>query len=162
MHYTPLYEKDAVAYVGDGLDGIPPARGEIITFASKEAAYVRWTEGPRFNEIDMVSIFDLEKSASEATTMAPLTARATVAHAVRRVNDSEGETGVLRYLAAAGHLGSWNAIGQEVLQYVEGRLRVDPSMDLPFEQLNSDEVDRLISTAARTLLRDLFSGGEAA
>lgn len=162
MTVTPFYEGDPVSYVGDGLDGIPAARGKIMAFASAEAAHVEWTEGPRLGGIDMVSIYDLEKTASEATLLAPLSAPRITTSAVRKVMSSEGEHGVLQYLAATGSLETWGGIGQDVLSFVESRLRVDPSMDLPYEQLNNDEVDRLINTAARTLLRDLFSGGEAA
>lgn len=149
-------EGDHVDYLGDGLDGIPPAQGKIVAFASQSTAYVEWLNGPRAKQIDMVSKFDLEKSASETVVRAP----EITAISVRRAMNVEGVPGVLQFLAAAQQLGTWERIAREALGYVEGRLRVDDSMELPYEQLQPEEIDQVITTAARTLLRDMF--GEVA
>jgi hypothetical protein len=126
-----FYVGDHVDYLGDGLDGIPAAPGKIMLFASVTAAHVEWLDGPRTGQIDIVDCRDLEKSASVASMEAPrLTATS-----MRRVYNAEGEQGVLRYLSAIGHLDSWDKIADEALAYVLGRLKVDLSMELPYEQL---------------------------
>lgn len=155
---TVFLEGDHVDYVGDGLDGIPPAQGRIMAFASKTAAHVEWTSGPRQGGIDMVSIYDLEKSASIATVQAPTVSAGVL---VRRVMHREGSTGVLRYLSALNQLSGWEDIAAEVIGFVEAKLRSDASMDLPYETLTADEIDSLVRTSALVLLRDKFGEGAA-
>lgn len=147
-------EGDHVDYVGDGVDGIPPARGEIVAVAGQNAVHVHWFDGERIGKIDMVSKWDLEKSPSDAT----LTAPTITAHSVRRVMNVEGDVGVLNFLAAAKQTDSWESVAREALGYVEGRLRVDPSMELVYEQLRPDEVDQVITLAARTILTQAYGG----
>lgn len=149
-----FYEGDHVDYVGDGLDGIPTAQGKITAFASHVAAHVEWLSGARVGEIDIVHLRDLEKSASVASLESP---RMT-ATSVRRVFNAEGETGVLRYLAATGQLETWDKIAEEALRYVTGRLQVDMSMELAYECLTQPEAERIVASAAAALLRDKFSG----
>lgn len=147
-------EGEHVDYVGDGVDGIPPAQAKIIAVASRDAVHVQWLDGERVGKIDMISVYDLEKSASTATLAAPQIS----AVSVRRVMNVEGETGVLNFLAAAKQIETWERIAREALGYVEGRLRVDASMDLPYEQLKPEEVDRVIALAAHTILTQAFGG----
>lgn len=149
-----FYEGDHVDYVGDGLDGIPAAQGKIMAFASRTAAHVEWLSGERLGAIDIVHLRDLEKSASVASLESP---RLT-AHSVRRVMSAEGAEGVLRYLAAKGFLDTWDKIAEETVRYVQGRLSVDGSMDVPFENLTQAEAECIVAVAAVALLRDKFTG----
>jgi hypothetical protein len=148
-----FYETDHVDYVGDGLDGIPPAQGRIVAFASQSAAHVLWENGPREGGIDIVSLHDLEKSAALETVEPKVTAPMLV----RRVMKREGSAGVLRYLATNHQLDSWADIARDVEQFVESRLRVDASMELPYELLDPDSMELLIVASRQTLLRDMFS-----
>jgi hypothetical protein len=154
---TVFLEGEHVDYVGDGLDGIPPAQGRIMAVASKAAVHVEWLTGPRQGQIDLVEVYDLEKSASVAAVQAPTVSASVL---VRRVMHREGSAGVLRYLAALNQLISWEEIAEEALRFVESRLKVDASMDLPYETLTSEEIEALVRTSAVTLLRDKF--GEVA
>lgn len=154
MDRTVFLEGDHVDYLGDGLDGLPPAQGRIMALASKTAAHVEWLSGLRIGEIDVVSVHDLEKSASLAAVAAPKISAAVL---VRQVMHREGTPGVLQYLAAINQLSTWEDIAADVLRFVESRLRVDASMELPYETLRSDEVDEIIKSSALTLLRDKFS-----
>lgn len=156
---TMFFEGEHVDYVGDGLDGIPPAQGRIMAFASEKAAHVLWENGPREEAIDIVGLHDLEHSASLSTMSAKPSVTAPML--VRRVMKREGSAGVLQYLASTHQLDSWPDIARDILTYVESRLRVDSSMELPYELLGPDDVDRIITTAAQTLLRDMFSGEPA-
>jgi len=160
---TVFFEGDHVDYVGDGLDGIPPAQGRIMAVASntpgREAAHVLWGNGPREGQIDIVGLHDLEKSASLATMSSQ--ANVTAPMLVRRLMKREGSSGVLQYLALNHQLETWTDIANEVVRFVESRLRVDASMELPYELLDGDQMDNLIVTSAQTLLRDMFSEGAA-
>ena len=152
---TVFLEGDHVDYVGDGRDGIPAAPGRIMAVASQNAVHVEWVDGPRTGMIDMVSVYDLEKSASESTIAPPTI----TAHSVRRAMNTDGEVGVLNFLAAVQQTGTWERIAREAKGFVEGRLRVDESMELPYEQLRPEEIDRVISLAAVTILAQAFGEG---
>lgn len=158
MPVTPFYEGDSVSYVGDGLDGIEPATGTLMAFASSTHAHVQWKTGARAGQIEMVDLYDLMKSPSEASLQAPQIS----AISVRRVMNTEGEEGVVNFLAKARQLGTWERIAQRAYQYVQDQLRVDASMELPYEQLNPDEVQRVIAVSAQVLLRDAFTHDEDA
>lgn len=156
-HITSFYEGDTVSYVGDGLDGIEPATGKLMHFASREAAYVQWTTGARKDQIDLVDIYDLTPMASTAAVQAPTLS----AISVRLVMAREGEEGVINLLAKAKQLGTWEKIASEAFRYVQDRLRVDSSMDLAYEQLQPEEVQRVIALGAQVLLRDAFTVEES-
>jgi hypothetical protein len=151
--YTALYEGDSVSYVGDALDGIEPAQGKIMAFASAHAAHVMWTTGARTGQIDMVDVYDLMPCASEAA----LASASLSATAVSRVYAAEGETGVVNYLASAKQIDTWPTIAKDTLEFVVGRLKADASMELPWEQLTPDQVEKVATLAATVLLRDSFS-----
>lgn len=157
MSSVPFYEGDSVSYVGEYIDGIEPAAGTLMYFASNSAAYVKWSTGAREGQIDMVDLYDLTPAPSVAALAAavPFT---TIS--VRRVMNAEGEAGVLNFLASAHQLASWEKVAREALDYVQHRLRVDASMELPYEQLDQTEIDRVIALGARILLRDAFGTGE--
>ena len=153
-HYTSLYEGDLVAYVGDALDGIEPARGRILSFASSKAAHVQWTTGSRLNQIDLLDIYDLMPIASEAS----LEAGRLSATSVRHVYNVEGETGVLNFLSSTAQLTTWPDIAADVLEFVEAKLKADDSFELVWEQLQPAEVSKVAALAATALLRDAFGG----
>jgi hypothetical protein len=145
-----LYEGDTVSYVGVAM---PPAHGKLLYFASDQAAHVKWASGTRQGEIDIVDVYDLE----------PVTAAQAVAvvdpmghTAVRRVMDADGEAGVINFLVTSSQTTGWPTIAADVLAYVEDRIRVDASMEMPQEQLSPVEYDRVVGLASRALLRDAF------
>jgi hypothetical protein len=154
MSYTALYEGDSVSYVGDALDGIEPASGTLMYFASRDAAHVRWTSGARAGQIDLVDVYDLMPTASQAALQAPIITTISV----RRVMNAEGEEGVINFLARAKRLDTWEQIAHDALQFVQGRLKVDASLDLAYEQLHPEEVERVVALGAQVLLRDAFTG----
>lgn len=153
MSTTSFYEGDAVSYLGDGADGLEPATGTLMYFASRRAAFVKWSSGPRMGQMDLVDLYDLVPAPSTAAieAHAPITAIS-----VRRVMNIEGEAGVINFLAAAKQLDTWESIARQALTYVQDRLRVDASMELPYEQLQRPEIEKVIALSARTLLRDAF------
>jgi hypothetical protein len=145
-----LYEGDTVSYVGVAM---PPAHGKLLYFASDRAAHVKWATGAHQGQIDIVDVYDLEPvTAAEAiATVDPM------GHtAVRRVMDADGESGVINFLVTSSQTGGWSKIAADVLGYVEGRIRLDASMEMPGEQLTRDEYDRVVGLASRALLRDAF------
>lgn len=156
---TFFREGDHVDYLGDGLDGLPPAQAKIMMVASNTSAHVEWLSGPKEGGMDLVSLFDLEHSASFSAVEAPKIGGPVL---VRQVMHREGSAGVLQYLAATHQLVTWEDIAADALRYVEGRLRVDASMEMPYETLSSDEIDQVIRASARVLLRDKFSDSEVA
>lgn len=157
MTYTPFYEGDSVSYVGDGLDGIEPATGQLMSFVSNTHAYVQWKTGARLREIDMVDLDDLVPMASEAT----LQTRAVISpFGCRVVMAREGEEGVVNYLASVRQIGTWERIAADAYRFVQDRLKVDASMELPYEQLQPEEVQRVIAVSAQVLLRDAFTRTE--
>jgi hypothetical protein len=151
-HYTSLYEGDLVAYVGDALDGIEPAQGRIMAFASSRDAHVMWTTGSRVNQIDVINVYDLMPVASVAS----LESAKLTATSVRHVYNVEGETGVLNYLSSTAQLVTWPDIAAEVLEFVTGKLKADASMELCWEQLEPEQVSKVAALAATVLLRDSF------
>jgi hypothetical protein len=153
MHVTAFYEGDSVAYVGDALDGIEPATGTLMAFASSRAAHVKWLTGQRTGEIDIVDIYDLMPTASVASLVSPTI----TATSVRQVHAAEGCEGVLNYLANAQQLGGWPDIAKAAHAFVTSAIKADASMELVWEQLGPDEVDKVASLAATVLLRDSFS-----
>jgi hypothetical protein len=76
--------------------------------------------------------------------------------AVRKAYDKGQDVAVLNFLASHKYLDTWPRIAADVLEYVESRITVDASMDLPQEQLSSAELKQVISSAAYSLLRDAF------
>jgi hypothetical protein len=152
-HYTALYEGDTVAYVGDALDGIEPARGRIMAFASSQAAHVQWTTGSRAGQVDMVDVYDLMPCPSVAS----LESGRLTATSVRHVYTIEGAEGVLKYLSSTAQLATWPDIAADALAYVTGKLKADASLELCWEQLDADQVDKVAALAAEVLLRDSFS-----
>ena len=147
MSSTAFYEGDDVSFVGVFM---PPAHGKLLSFASRTAAHVKWTTGAREGEIDLVDIYDLmPATASVEPDVMSFTA-------VRRVMSADGEAGVINFLATAQLLDSWQEIAADTLAFVAARIRSDASMDLPHEQLQPQEVDRVVVLASRVLLRDAF------
>lgn len=147
---TSLYEGDAVSYVGADM---PPAQGKLLYFASDQAAHVKISSGPHEGSVMVVDIRDLMpiESPQVIASIDPNSH-----NALRRVMASQGEAGVVNFLVTANQIEGWEAIARDALRYVESRLRSDSSMDLPYEQLSSAEVDRLVSLSSRVLLRDAF------
>lgn len=146
---TMFHEGDSVTYTGTAM---PPAQGKLLYFASDRSAHVQWAEGARNGEIDLVDIYDITPVTSSAA-MARIDPMGR--SAVRRAMEREGESGVLNFLVTAGRLSTWTRIAADVQQMIESRLRVDASMEQVFEQLRPEEADRVISLAARTLVRDM-------
>jgi hypothetical protein len=147
---TALYEGDTVSYVGTAM---PPAHGKLLFFASQRAAHVKWADGVRQGEIDLIDIHDLS----------PVTAGAVIGEAdpmghtaCVRALEAEGPPGVLNFLVASKQVENWPDIATDVLGYVEARIRADGSMDMPNEQLTHEDFDRVVRLASRVLLRDAF------
>lgn len=152
--YTSFYEGDSVAYLGDGADGLAPATGTLLAFASHRAAHVKWNTGPRTGQIDAVDLYDLMPAASVAALTAAAQAVGTMP--VRRVYAAEGETGVVNYLSHIAHLAAWQQIAADAHQYVIGKLKADAAMDQVWEELDGAQVEKVAELAATVLLRDAF------
>lgn len=149
-----LYEGDTVSYTGVAM---PPAHGKLLYFASDRAAHVKWATGTHTGQIDIVDIYDLEPvhAAQAIAVVDPM------GHtAVRRVMDADGEAGVINFLVTSSQTEGWSKIARDVLAYVEDRIRLDASMEMPVEQLSSPEYDRVVGLASRLLLRDAFGSLE--
>lgn len=156
MDVTTFHEGETVSYVGTEM---PPAHGRLVTFASKDMAYVSWLNGARQGQMEMVDLYDL----------APITAAETLAltnpngpQVVRQAFASNGEAGVVNFLVTAKHTGAWAEIAADAFEYVVGRLRADSSLDMAYEQLTPEQADSVTVTAARTILRDAFGDWSAA
>ncbi len=147
MDLTAFYEGDTVNYTGVSM---PPAHGKLLHFASASHAYVKWENGVRPGEIDIVNIYDLQPvTAAQATTVNPHTA-------VKAAMAAEGEIGVINHLATVSELSEWPDIAADVLAYTAGRIRASASMETPHEQLDSIQFERVLALASRVLLRDAF------
>lgn len=147
---TSFFEGDSVSYVGTAM---PPAHGRLLYFASDRAAHVKWAEGAREGQIDIVDLYDL----------APVTSSVAVAvidpmghTACRQVMSAEGPEGVLNFLVTAKQIDNWERIAREVHRYAEQLLRRDASMDMPYEQLTGEDYERVVTLSTRVLLRDAF------
>jgi hypothetical protein len=149
-----LREGDTVSFVGDGMDGIVPATGTLLAFASISAAHVKWSTGPRRGEIDICGIYDLLPAASAAALESAAVAAGTMP--VRRVYAAEGETGVVNYLSHTAHVAAWSQIARDAHEFVTDRLKADSSLDRVWEELEPAQVSDVARLAAAALLRDAF------
>jgi len=150
-----FFEGDTVSYVGTAM---PPAHGKLLYFASSSAAHVKWAEGVRQGEIDLIDLYDLM----------PVTSGAAIAQvdpmgytACKRAMENDGAEGVLNFLVASKQIDNWQRIARDVLAYAEQRIRRDVSMDMPYEQLNGEDYERIVGLSTRVLLRDAFGELEA-
>lgn len=152
MELTAFFEGDPVAYTGAL---IPPAHGRVLHFASKTHAYVKWSDGVRPGEIDLIDVYDLQPlTAAQRMAINPRTA-------VKVAMASDGAAGVINYLASASELGEWPDIAARVLRFTAELVRQSESMERPHEQLDSMQFDAVVSLGAQVLLRDAFGQLEA-
>lgn len=143
-----LQEGQSVSWVGEG----QKAHGLILALAGKDSAHVKWASGPYSGETTLTDVYDLAPflgQYQESEDPMHLTA-------VRRVYDTDGDVGVLNFLASHKYLDGWQKIAADILEYAEDRIRVDASMELVDEQLSPVEANRVVQSAALTLLRDAF------
>lgn len=144
---TAFYEGDPVGYTGPLM---PPAHGRVLHFASARFAYVKWTDGPKEKDIDLIDVYDLQPlTAAQQMAINPRTA-------VKVAMASDGAAGVINYLASASELGEWPDIAVRVMQFAAELVRQSESMEKPHEQLDSLQFEAVVDLGARVLLRDAF------
>lgn len=148
-------EGQEVTWVGLG----KPAHGQIIAIAGRDSAHVKWNSGPQEGSITLTDLYDIAP-LSVVAVQEPDEGDPMHLTAVRKVYDTDGDVGVLNFLASRDYLIGWQKIAAEVLEFAEQRIRADASMDLPEEQLSTNEFNGVVASAAMTLLRDAFATGE--
>ena len=145
---TILYDGQTVTLAG----GETTSRGTIVAVGSS-SAHVKWLTGQYAGDITLTDLYDLEPvTASVANSVEdPLHLTA-----VAKVFASDGERGVLNFLASNQYLDSWQKIASDVLDFTKQRIRTDASMELVEEQLTPMEQRRVVQAAALALLHDAF------
>ncbi len=144
-----LYEGQSVT----AIDGASTARGTIVAVAGRDAVHVKWATGPNAGELTLTDIYELEPVTAAQVDDAedPLHLRA-----VAKAYSTEGERGVLNFLAINEYTDSWTKIASDVLEFTQQRIRVDASMELVEEQLAPSDQRRVVQAAALALLKDAF------
>jgi hypothetical protein len=147
-----LYDGQPVTLVG----GETTTRGHIVAVGSS-SAHVKWVTGRYAGEITLTDLYDLEPITSSV-----IDDEADPLHlsAVAKVYSSNGERGVLNFLASNNYLDSWQKIASDVLDYTRQRIRTDASMELVEEQLTPAEQRKVVQAAALALLHDAFGPEE--
>lgn len=141
-------------------------KGRLLAFASNSAAHVQWLTGLRLGQVTLTDVEDIDNAApkyamahhdelADSLDVGPLQ---TVG--ARSVYDSAGPEGTLIHMASQGQLGGLARIADDVLGWVCAKIRREPMFMSAIAGLEPDEQEELISMAACTTLRDVFSDGE--
>jgi hypothetical protein len=144
-----LYEGQTVSWVGGGIQ----ARGHIVEFGGADSAHVKWATGPNAGTYTLADVYDLEPVMAGKIDLEDDPMHFT---AVAKAYSSEGEQGVLNFLATNKYLDGWQKIATDVLEFTQSRIRTDASMELVEEQLSPADQRSVIQAAALALLHDAF------
>jgi len=156
----------SVTYSGaDGYDELFVGdRGKALVVEGA-VAHVMWTTGSRAGDVTITDIEVLSGSGDYEITVAgslddSLEVGGLVAFSARQVWDEEGPVGLLNTMVEHGHLASFLDIAEEALGLVAHRIRHDASIRAITANLDEDEAEVMVRTAAAALIRDAFSADE--
>jgi len=161
-----LQDGQLVSYAGaDGYDELFVGdRGKILV-ADGEIAHVMWSTGSRSGTVTITEKDVLTASADYEMTVSgslddSLEVGGLTSFSSRQVWDESGPVGLLNTMVETGHLASFIDIAEEALGLVAHRIRHDSSIRVITAELDEDEAETLVRTAAAALIRDAFSADE--
>lgn len=161
-----LHDGQLVSYAGaDGYEeGFVGDRGKVLV-ADGEISHVMWSTGSRAGEVTLTSndvlvaaaafIGEVEGSLDDSLEVGGL-----AAFSSRQVWDEVGPVGLLNTMVEGGHLASFLDIAEDALGLVVHRIRHDASFRVITAELDEDEAEKLVRTAAAALIRDAFTADE--
>lgn len=161
-----LHDGQLVSYAG--ADGHEEAfvgdRGKVLV-ADGELSHVMWSTGSRAGEVTLTPNEVLVASAGYEVTVEgslddSLELGGIVSFSSRQVWDESGPVGLLNAMVENGHLASFLDIAEDALGLVVHRIRHDASFRAMAAELDEDEAETLVRTAAAALIRDAFAADE--
>lgn len=153
-------EGSKVRYVGEDAMIGAGTLGKVLAAAGTYSQHVKWEEGIRRGQIDLVATLDLVPAG--VTQADPMSVQAQFEDsldmpslttvAVRDTYDEYGEDGLLNAIGAAGHLATLAEYADEAIGSMATHIRSDPTFAMIISQLDEPEAQSLISRVAVSLL----------
>jgi hypothetical protein len=130
-----------------------------VLSADAVGSHVQWVTGARAGNVTLIPNEDIAAQGSSRTAVhdeldESLEYGSLVSIAVRDVYDIDGETGVVEAMNEAGHLASLARFAEEAVSVVAAQVRTSPAFEAVLSQLEPEEADAIVTTAAASLLRD--------
>jgi hypothetical protein len=143
-----------VAYTGPETEGLAIGDQAIVLEGGPRKSHVRWVTGSAASSFSYINNSYLVVGASlDGITSAGDVAGKLVRFAVRETYDDGGPSAVIRQLRREGHGAFLDAIGEEAVRLVAGRVRQDPSVIEVLGSLNEDEGMEFVSAVSLTILQ---------
>jgi hypothetical protein len=150
---------DVVAYVGPRQGGLDVGdRGRVLR-AAKGASHIVWKTGALRDDITLVNnnnlvLHDPPQNAVASIVDDSLSDGILTTVAAREVYDEGGDAGLLDALSSEGSLSTLYDVAEEAISRVTASVRDCASLRPVLAQLDDDEADSFVSTAAIALLRE--------
>jgi hypothetical protein len=155
-----LREGQKVAYTGYATSELNLGDEGRILLMSSNTAHISFENGISAGQIVPVALHDLSPLQSTSSIDTDLNdsleTSGLTAFAVRDVYDMGGETAILNAMHESGHLAAFQDIAEDALILVASLIRRDPSFIEVLSQLDEEEADSVVRTAASVLIRDAF------
>ncbi len=150
-----------------GVDGfheglVPGDQGKVLVSDSR-VAHVLWSTGSLAGDVSIVDHEDLRTGSAmtvEGSLDDSLEVGGLTTFSSRQVWDESGPVGLLNTMVENGHLASFLDIAEEALGIVAHRIRHDASIRAIAAELDDEETEVLVRTAAAALIRDAFAPDE--
>lgn len=153
-------EGSKVRYVGEDAMIGAGALGKVLSAAGSSGQHVRWEEGIRRGQIDLVATYDLVPA--EAARQGTMSVQAQFDDsldmpmlstlAVRDTYDEYGEDGLLNVLGDTGHLSTLAEYAEQAITMMSSHIRGDVTFQTILAQLDEPEAQSLVSRVAVNLL----------
>jgi len=160
-----VHDGQIVSFAGDeGHDDLFVGDQGKVLVAEGGFAHVLWSTGSRTGDVTITDTDSLHTGQQALTISGSLDDSLEVGGLVtfssRQVVDERGMSGLLDIMAEAGHLSGFLDIAEEAIGIVAHRIRHDSSIRAITAELDDDEAEVLVRTAAAALIRDAFSVDE--
>lgn len=160
-------EGQVVTNIGDGSDGVPlGTHGRILLLASPVAGHVQWMSGRVAGQVSFVPDLSEQLVPSSQRVRAQLTQSDGLEDslAVGPINTTGarhlmavgGPSGVLDSLVATGAFEEAGDLAEDVLGFVEGRLRQTASLRERLAELDEEDRNEVYRLASQELLSGSF------
>lgn len=155
-----MREGQKVAYTGSNTNELSLGDEGRILVMSSNAAHVSMETGISAGQIIAVATYELALLRKSSSVVNDLDDSLDVAglstFAAREIYDMGGETAILNAMHESGHLAAFQDIAEDALILVAHQIRRDPSFREVLAQLDEEEAESVIRSAAATLIRDAF------
>lgn len=155
-----LREGQKVAYTGYATPDLNLGDGGRILLMSANSAHVSFETGVSSGQIIAVALHDLSPIREVASISSGLDDSLEMSgltnFAAREIYDMGGDIAVLNAMSESGHLAAFQDIAEDALSLVASRIRRDPSFHEVLAQLDEEEAESVVRSAAANLIRDAF------